>query len=289
MNLIVVIVALFGERFIGSLQEYRRLDWYVSYADWMQKQARFMQGTLGVVLSAGSLTVVVALVEHQFKDGFNPLQLIFSIFILLYCLGPHTFYDQVKAFIDSCSARNFESASWYARDILERKLTEDELKHLPGAVFQALFVTTNQRLMAVIFWFVLLGPVGAVFYRGVQIIASNANMKDELSNFDSAAQRVAYLLNWPTARLVALSYAIMGNFVEGAAQIKKRNIVDDSNWPNANEHLLVCAGMGSLSFRHKEISDITHNDIANALALVRRSVAFWVGVIALMTLAGWLG
>lgn len=288
MNLIVIILALAGERFIGSLQDYRRFDWFLSYSDWVRSQAKVLQGTAGVLIATGSVAVLAGLIDGQFDDDFNILSLAFSAFVLIYCLGPKTFYDQVKAFRDAHDAHNFESASWYAKDVAERKLSDEELRHLPRTVLEALFVACNQRLLGVIFWFVLLGPLGAVFYRTVTVLATHARNEQEKSDFGLGAERIAYILNWPTARLVALSYAAMGNFVEGANQMKRRDRVDAERWTDANEHLLACTGLSALATRRSPEEEITVSDIASGLALVRRSVAFWVGVIALLTLVGWL-
>ncbi|MDH5544208.1 MAG: regulatory signaling modulator protein AmpE [Gammaproteobacteria bacterium] len=288
MTLLAIIAALFGERFIGSVQEFRQFQWLADAGEWIRRQSSGLDSWIGAILILLLAGTIVELAYLWLSKGFIILGFVAATAVLLFCIGPRSFYDQIKSFCDAYSNGNEDSAYWYLSNLKDSALTDEDERYLAKAALEAAFVAVNNRLLGVIFWFVILGPFGAVIYRISGDFHRLEEEGDQRSQLYAAFDRIHYLLNWPSSRLVSISYAAMGSFVEGMSHLK-RSASPTSNWPDPNEQLLVSSGLGALDLKQEQATEIGCDQIFSGLALLRRSVAFWVGVIALLTLAGWLG
>lgn len=68
------------------------------------------------------------------------------------------------------------------------------------------------RLFAVFFWFFILGPVGAVFYRWTVLYNSHEQIR---SGHLPSAKKIQHLLEWLPARFMGLCTCLAGNFTTG--------------------------------------------------------------------------
>jgi AmpE protein len=77
------------------------------------------------------------------------------------------------------------------------------------------FWQTHERIFAIIFWFILLGPVGAVLYRLVWLCEAESSLfaTHVPSIWRDYALRVHGVLAWVPARLLGLTYVLAGDFV----------------------------------------------------------------------------
>ena len=98
------------------------------------------------------------------------------------------------------------------------------------------------------------------------------------------------MLSWIPAHLVALSYAVVGDF-SASLQALRKNMGD---WAQ-NTRMLTCAGLGALRLQcaeahetDEEWNDFDRAEIEEALDLVRRSEVLWMAALAVLILAGLL-
>ena len=69
-----------------------------------------------------------------------------------------------------------------------------------------------RHVFGVLIWFVLLpGPLGALLYQLTHLMV-DAWSQTPSTQFDKAAHRVRYVLDWVAIRLTAVTFAIAGNF-----------------------------------------------------------------------------
>jgi cobalamin biosynthesis protein CobD/CbiB len=287
MILIVIIIALVLERTIGSLDEYRQTELLTSLREWLIKQSKQLNSPFGAFLALGIVGAGVQFLYITLYDWIAILGYALACIVLVFCFGPKNYHEQVKTLCEAVEAGNMESACWQLERIKYHTLHEDEKKSVVATTLQTIFVAVNNRILGVIFWFIVLGPIGAIIYRMSSIYHFQRSEEIQRPGFNAAFDNVYYWLNWPCARLVALSYAVVGSFTDVIKHLKG-SVTPNDNWPDANESLLVNTGLGAMHLDQTN-KDLNCEDITNGLALVRRSVAFWVGAIALMTLAGWLG
>lgn len=287
MTLISIILALIAERFLSWLQDYRQFEWLEHTVQWLRKQSAGLDSMAGAVLILAILGIAVEIIYFSVMDWFSLAGFALGSIILIACLGPKSFYEQIKQICVAQDRGNEESSLFHLENIKDYPLTDEEKHNIERTTLESLFVVTNDRMLAVIFWFAIVGPIGAVIFR-IASVMHFTKTEDERPAIYVAFDRLYYLINWPTARLVALSYAVVGNWLDSVAHLKKP-VSPGTNWPDPNAQLLANVGISSLALDEEDNKTFSYKDITNGLALVRRSVAFWVGVIALLTLAGWLG
>jgi AmpE protein len=158
-------------------------------------------------------------------------------------------------------------------------------------------VQANNRLFAVIFWFVLLGPFGAWTYRVTDLIRRRAafNVTRDGENetrerFLRAARLCHGWLAWLPARLTALGFALAGSF-DGALRVWRTPAADrDHRSSELSEMLLARVGSGALALERREGESDVLRAVRGAHAvkgMILRLLIIWAAVIGAMTLYGW--
>ena len=104
-------------------------------------------------------------------------------------------------------------------------------------------VASHRHVFAVLFWFMLLpGPSGAILYRMAAFLSRRWGGKGEFGRF---ARRVLFVLEWPTARLTAVAFAVVGDF-EDAVYCWRTQA---GAWPEANMGVVLAAAAGALGVK----------------------------------------
>ena len=222
--------------------------------------------------------ILLQLILFDFLWGIPFLLL--SIPVLFYCLGPDCLINEIEAYLDARSLGDDDEALHYAGVLTGRSASTSPDQQISD-VTRAILSATNERVFAVLFWFVLLGPLGAVLYH----LTTNISKQDEA---DTAMRDAATLIQsgmaWAPARILAIGYALTGHF-DGAVHAY-RNRPHEDNIALANYDVLISTGLGALLDQEStdEISSIR-----SARSLVTRSILIWIAMLALLTLGGWLG
>lgn len=164
---------------------------------------------------------------------------------------------------------------------------------------ESLFSDALRHLFGVIFWFVLLaplGPVGAVLYRLTNIIAEQWHIAT-LGEFAHFAQRMLHILDWLPTRITALSFAIAGNF-EDALYCWRSQAAD---WADHNQGVLLASAAGALGIKlgmplklvqgetwRPELGlgdEVDSSYINSAISLNWRALTIWLLLLLLIALA----
>lgn len=301
MKLILIILALAAERYIVPWQELRQLRWLSRYFDFVQGmfgQHGFWHGYAGVSLLLLPPVLVVLLVWWALYSLFAPLGVLFALFVLILSLGPMNLDAQVKAFIAVREQGDEQGAVYHAQEItLNGGLQTGE--NMTPEVIKGIFHQSMERYFAVFFWFIVLGPVGAILIR-LACLTQNwaAPNKEAGESFESgfylAVKKMKYWLDWPVVRVVALGLGVSGSFVD-FWQVSKHQFLAD------NEELLISGAYAALqrSVHRDEHGGLVLDDLPEdmesemrliraAMAMVKRTLKFGLGVLALMTLYGLL-
>ena len=284
MALIAILLSILIERFLGSLEEMRRFDWFDALLAWVRGFS-WSDGAVGAAAAVGVPALAVMLAAPLFHAPWWPPPFLFALLVLIFCLRPPDLGAQGEAFPCAARPRRARPARVHARDLLgDAEVTNS--RQLTRAMMEAVLVDANERFLGIFFWFVVLGPAGALLYR---LSSQLSGGLDGDSDFVAAARRLHYLLAWLPARLTALCYALSGNFVEAMHHWR----LHVSEWQEEGRTILVASGFGALRFL-PEPEEETEVDLAEensyvheAVALVRRAVIVGLAVLALLTLAGW--
>jgi len=223
--------------------------------------------------------------------------LFLAIIVLFFSLGPQDIGEDVDEYCKAIEAGDEERIAQTAKAIIESDVPDDAMERIQR-VEEAVCVQANNRLFAVIFWFVLLGPLGAWAYRVSDLIRRRAvfgaaRMKED----DGTCERIRNSsislhgwLAWIPARLTAMGYATAGHF-DAALGAWRAPTEEGSDSPSEySDHLLARVGVGALALGTRDDEDLTQRGVRGAMAanqLVFRLLLIWAVVIAAMTLYGW--
>lgn len=280
MALISIIFGLILDRSLRHFHHLRDLSWFENYSCTLASHVKIDNDWLKLIAVLALPVVTFALLQFAlFGFLWNILYVMFGIVALFFCLGPACLNSDIDAYLDARSVGDDDEALHYAAVITERtaSISPDQQT---SDVTRAILSVANDRVFSVLFWFVLLGPLGAILFR----LTSNICKRDESSRMNKVALGLHAGMAWAPARLLATGYALTGHF-EGAF-LGYQGRPDEEDIALANHDVLVNAGLGAL--RHQQASDEI-SCVRSARGLVIRSILLWVAMLALLTLGGWLG
>lgn len=301
MHLIALLIGLVVERLATQLFHLRRLRGLDRFIDAGFRQAARVSNwpaLIPVIFIVVLLTLPVFAVVFILGDallGFPYLLL--AVVVLFFSLGPQDIGEDVDEYCKAIEEGDEERIQQTAKAIIESEVPDDARERM-HRVEEAVCVQANNRLFAVIFWFVLLGPLGAWAYRVTDLIrrrAVFAASREEESSGSSEQLRDAAItlhgwLAWIPARLTAIGYAAAGNFDTALGAWRAPTEQSSDLTSEYNEHLLARVGVSSLALGEDEDEDLVERGIRGATAanqLVFRLLLIWAVVIAAMTLYGW--
>lgn len=303
MHLIALLIGLVIERLATQLFHLRRLRWIDRVIDAGFRQAGRLSNwpalipivALVVLLVLPVLALTVALVLRDPLLGFP--YLVLGVFVLFFSLGPQDIGEDVDEYCKAMEDGDKERIRETARAIIESDVPEDTLERI-HRVEEAVCVQANNRLFAVIFWFVLLGPLGAWTYRATDLIRRRAVFvaarDEESSGMPERLRDAAIVLHgwlaWIPARLTAIGYAAAGNFDTALGAWRAPTEQESDSASEYNEHLLARVGVGALALGDDSDEDLVTRGVRGATAanrLVFRLLLISAVVIAAMTLYGW--
>ena len=280
MALISIIISLMLDHSFRHWHHLRDLSWFENYTYTLSSRIKIDSGWLKfIVVLAAPILVFVLLQFALFDILWGIPFLLLSFPVLFYCLGPDCLVSDIEAYLDARSLGDDDEALHYASVITGRSASTSPDQQITD-VTRAILSTTNERVFSILFWFVLLGPLGAVLYR----LTTNISKQKEDTAMQDAATLVQSAMAWAPARLLSIGYALTGHF-DGAIHAY-RSRPHEGNMALSNYDVLVSTGLGALS--HQQMTDEI-SGIRSARSLVTRSILIWIAVLALLTLGGWLG
>jgi AmpE protein len=211
ITLVAVVLALvLGHVAPALVAAFRQYAWYGAWLRWLGERsggAGVWQGRYGIVLAIVPVLLVVTVLQWVLDSPLYGLPgLLFDIVVLVYAWGPRDLDVDVEAVIDAHDASTRRAA-------IARLGLTGEAATLDGpALVEAVFVNAMQRWFGVLFWFLLLGPVGAVLYR-LSVLATQSEWASTLPEENRlGARALKTVLDWPVAQLMTLAMALVGNF-----------------------------------------------------------------------------
>lgn len=290
MSLLSVIFALIAESFISSLSELRRFKFFLRYVSWLRAKLptfSFQNGSVTLIIVAAGVLFTVWLVSAMLGNVLGLFGFLFGIAVLIFMIGPRDLEEDVQNVSNAFENNDYEGANFYASLLASREISEPPMQ-LAQTVKEEILLQANTRMLGVFFWFILLGPVGAVLFRLSCLLKEN--QQNETDDFATACRELYNILIWLPSRICVLSYAVAGNFVD---TMSYWNGVSDL-WLRDSEEFIVVSGVGALRYEHRaereehDEDEIDAAGILQALSLVKRAVIVWVVLLGLLTVTGWL-
>lgn len=284
MTLLAILITLGIERFYRILDEYRNLGWFSVWGHWVVRHQSVKGEWVGLAATLLILFIPLLLVEQLnwwMADGGWLPELLFSVVVLVLSIGPRDLRGQVESILESWSKDDVEGGLLHAEGMLDGDLPESR-QGVVRALTESVLIQANSRLFSVIFWFALFGPAAGLLVR-LGLMLEDIQSSNDGDN--TMIQQINHLLAWPPAHIVAISYAMVGDFSSAFRKIREHA----GDW-NSNSEILRNSGLGAI-----RLDPINHDEPANlqevwdALEMVRRSEVVWVVFLALLILFGYGG
>ena len=292
LALIAVVLALVLGHVAPGLGSVRRYGWFIGWLHWLGRvfagQGAW-QGRLGLLLAVGVPVLAVGAVQWLLDERWYGLPLFaFALAARVDTWGPRDLELDVDKVVE-------------ARDPAERRAAAAALFPEGGdpviegpALVEAVFRCALWRWFGVLFWFLLLGPAGALLYRLVSLAAQGEAQRALPPAQAQAAKLFVGLLNWPVAHLMTFGLALAANF-DGVLAAWR-------DW-HANGGLRLDIGFLGAAARASVVCELAEEDayaidgpaqapalleLRDAMSLVWRVLLLWLAVLAIFVVAGFV-
>ncbi|MCV6625079.1 MAG: regulatory signaling modulator protein AmpE [Cellvibrionaceae bacterium] len=216
------------------------------------------------------------------------LSLLLTTWVLLYSIGRADFKAQLQAFTRAVGSGDLQNCLRAARALQTTPASEALSSHEPELYQQTMLnagYRAMERLFVVFFWFATLGPIAALAYRLLRLYQDQQQQQllAEGEQVPPVPQelvaRMIWLLEWPVVRLLALSFAITGNFT--SCMQRWRHSLLCLQTPS--KQVLGNAIGGALDFDADKVADSESiiSDLGAMQALFYRTGLFWLCALAL--------
>jgi len=281
MALICILIGIIFERASDTLENLRNFEWYDNYSRWLLKTLPGLtsQNRSSIIILLLPVILITAILQGWFEDQLLGLiELLFGLVIFAFCLGPKDLNRQINNYLEARESGDEEKSQEEANNIMQKEAPSDPDQQVVE-VMRSILHEPNDRFFSVIFWFVILGPLGALLYR----LTTHTMRTTTSAVLGEAATQLHAILAWAPAHLAAIGYALTGNY-EGAKQ-QFYSKTRQENLLECNYLTLITAGQGALK-------DCTPGNetscIRSARALVLRTLVVWLAFIAILTLMGFM-
>jgi AmpE protein len=270
LEIIVVVLALTFLQIWGAKNPLHRDAWFLRWQAWLEAKDEGAKEWLSFVAVALPLALVLIVFELLMRQSIW-LALPLAVLVLLYSFGRGEFFEIVREYTQACYIEDWESAGARAArlNVDLADIQENDWSGLHQRVFDEAGYRGFERMFAVLFWFFLLGPLGALMYRLVFL-----QVHGEQPN--TLAKRWLWILEWPAVRVLGLSFALTGNFGGCIARWKETLFCAK----RATEIVLSRSILGALSVEDEmeQTCEVTRKELNLLSTLYQRTLWLWLFV-----------
>jgi AmpE protein len=288
MTIIAILFAFALCHFIRELSRVRNHRWLGA---WIHSSSNIFSRLPGWEELSGFIIILfipllgMALVNQLVLDAFGQLGLfLLAVAVLVYTFGTRDIDAQVADIIRTTDEDEQEQALC----TLLREDVPEDAEACRAKTVEAVFNESLHRWFGLIFWFAVLGVVGAFMYRIVDWLACEESSLTEGQK--QLFTRTRQVLDWPAAQLMTLSLAIATDFDSVFTAWKTyHNEQGHGLFEGANGFLLTSARQIVLSGHaardgYADQLDGPLSCLKQSMDLVWRILGVWMTVLALLLL-----
>lgn len=306
MSFLALIAALLLEHFRPLPRSVRTYAWFSGYVRYLERQfnaGEYRHGVLTWILAISPFVVLVALASIFLKEISGLIGWLWNFFALYLLMGFGTLWANAAALASALRNQQFDQARSLLEEWLGRDSGSFSTSEIARVGIEEILVFAYRNLFGIVFWFVLLGPAGALLYRLAQFLSRTWGglNEQEFGNFGIFSARAFAWMEWLPARLTAVSFAVVGNFEDAMYCWRSQA----KQWVEEGLGIVLASGAGAMGVRLGESTetlqgaehrpeiglgddaDVDYMD--SAISLVWRTLALWLVILMLITLARWTG
>ena len=315
MHFLIILIAVAVLESNGQLAFIQRDIWVRKWHGALAKLSSLENSSLLIVL-AYVLVPVIILQLVLWYLGSGILVFLVELGVLLYCLGRGDLSAQIDVLQSDIQRSDLQAAFHDAAvfNIGHRAASADSAAGLFRELAATLPYRLFERSFVVVFWFFFLGAPLALAYRllalhgdmqlgaaAVQVEQDEEQDKDkdeqqeQGSEEDTAelvetvtandANKLLWYLEWIPVRFLALTLGLMGDFSKATAPLKELVFCPKTSTADVLR-LCVLGALNNQSANAEETTEETAalSQVADIVALFRRSMTGWLVAIALLVL-----
>lgn len=309
MNFLALLLGLALERMLTHLFHLRAFRWldplfdaylrrlqpgsHAAYGPARLWAAVALTGFLAILLVLPVTLLSIALYDEMLRIPY----FLFAVVVLLFSLGPRDLDDEVEDYLSALQSGDEAARLRIAAQLLESP-SPVVLARDNAAIERAIYVQANNRIFGVVFWFLVLGPSGAWAFRVLDLLRHRVEIKaadGEVVAGRAVALAAVRLLHgicaWVPSRLLALGYALAGNFEDAMAGWRNRGREAGLPLAEGSAEIMARVGTAASGRGALDVEDTIEamDRVRGARALVMRTLwMIWCPVIAILTLYDWL-
>lgn len=276
MQLLTILMSLCIERLINPGLFLHRFAWFPAYLNYLQaKLSRSLieRNLLGLAVIIFPILIIAAIAYYLLGGLANDMvKALIAIIILIYCLGPGDNRRQLEGFINAIKENDAERADHYL-DFLPTAVTFRE-----RVVSERAIISFNEEIFAVLFWYTVLGPLGALFYR--MSVLTEQYAQANLPNLYNSTRSIKGILEWLPIRLLGLSFTLVGNFTT-SFHFLARKLMSSYSY---NQIFLQTIGLCAVGAEFDDPSSASIEENKALLDLFDRTLIIWLVALALFNL-----
>ena len=276
MSFVVLLLAILVEKFSGVRQRLQRDGGWLRELHKLEASAGLGNKPWWVlfILIALPAAVLGLLLVVLHPVAYGLLALPIHLLVVIYSLGRGDLLGGLGPFRDAWRRGDLQAAAHVAeRDL---RVTADSGEQLLENVQRHLLWQAYQSFFAVIFWYFLLGPVAVLSYR-LLALAQDHSQNPALVE---RAGHLRHAFDWLPVRLLAASFALVGNF----AAVSRVMLHELLSWDISAAQLIDKAGCAAAEIPVPQLGPEGVSSLDTLWALLLRAAVLWYACFAVWAL-----
>ncbi|UBM24590.1 regulatory signaling modulator protein AmpE [Pseudomonas sp. p1(2021b)] len=273
MSFLVLVLVLWVEKFSALRQRLQRDGFFLGELVRLERSGKVHPWWTLAILVLAPVALLVLLLHVLEPVAYGLLALPVHVLVLIYSLGRGDAKAALGPFRDAWRRGDDQAALHVAeRDL---GLAADDAQSLLIRVQGHLLWQAYQSFFAVIFWYFLLGPGAALAYRLLALCAGNSRQPA----LKERAEQLRHAMDWLPVRVLALSFALVGNFV-AVVRVMLHELL---NWHISAGHLVARVGRVADTVPEEEDNQRGLGRLDSLWELLLRCAVLWYACFALWT------
>ena len=276
MSFVVLLLAILVEKFSALRQRLQCDGGWVRELNKLEASPKLAKNPWWVLIILILLPVILLGLLLVVLDpvAYGLLALPVHLVVLIFSLGRGDLLADLGPFRDAWRRGDLQAAAHVAeRDISVRAENGEQLlEHVQAHVLWQAY----QSFFAVIFWYFLLGPVAALSYRLLALAVEHGKNPELVEH----AQQMRHAFDWLPVRLLAASFALVGNF----AAVSRVMLHELLSWEISAAQLINKAGCAAAELAPPQTGPEGVSSLDALWELLLRAAVVWYAGFAVWTL-----